>query len=92
MGAYDSETGFRNGSLAQRNPKAYFIVFGAMYVVVWFGLGLVNHGHHRLSGSYVLAALVLAVAVGAISTALHYWTWRWRTARGRNASARMKLS
>jgi hypothetical protein len=31
MGAYDSETGFRNGSLAQRNPRAYFITFGVIY-------------------------------------------------------------
>ena len=84
MGAYDPDTGFRSGSLAARNPGAYFAIFGAVYAILWFGLSMA--GHHAKTGKYIVAAVIVSVVFGGLTAGLHYLIWRWRTARGRKAS------
>jgi predicted tellurium resistance membrane protein TerC len=84
MGAYDPNTGFRNGSFAQRNPRAYFAMMGALYVVIWFGLSM--FGHHAKTAGFIAAALIAAIVFGVLTAGLHYATWRWRTKRGQPAS------
>ena len=83
--AYDPQTGFRNGSLAQRNPRAYFLIFGVVYAAIWFGLSMA--GHHAKTGKYVVAAVIGSIVLGALIALMHYGLWRWRSSRGGRSSA-----
>jgi hypothetical protein len=80
MTAYDPDTGFRNGSFAQRNPGAYFVIFGVIYAAIWFGLSMA--GHHAKTGKYVMGAVIGSIILGALIALIHFGVWRWRTARG----------
>lgn len=85
MTTFDPNTGFRNGSLAQRNPKAYFVILGAIYAAAWFGLSFVGNHHHRSAGLIAADALI-CIVFGAALSAIHYGLWRWRT-RSRGATS-----
>jgi hypothetical protein len=71
---YDPNTGFRNGSLAQRSPVAYFLALGAIYSAIWFGLSLLGHHHAR-----IVADLIGSIVLGAVLAGIHLAVWRWRS-------------
>lgn len=77
---YDTNTGFRNGSLAQRSPGGYFLMLGAIYSAIWFGLSFLGHHHHRSAG-VIVATAIICLVFGAIFAAMHYGIWRWRSNR-----------
>jgi hypothetical protein len=60
MSAYDPDTGFRTGSFAQRNPGAYFAIFGVIYAIAWFALSMA--GHHARTGKYTAAAVIVPLS------------------------------
>lgn len=76
---YDPNTGFRNGSLAQRSPGAYFVLLGVIYSGAWFVLSFLG-GHHR-SGGVIVAEVFICVLFGAMLAGLHFASWRWRLNR-----------
>jgi hypothetical protein len=65
-------------------PWGLFRHLRVVYAAIWFGLSMA--GHHAKTGKYIVAAVLVSIVFGAITSGLHYLIWRWRTARDQKAS------
>jgi CDP-diglyceride synthetase len=83
-GAYGRWIGYQQ-DLRRRNPARYFVLWGAVYSVLWFAAGFLWHGHQKPAALVVRA--IFSVVLGVFSAIVHYYGYRRRLRQSSQGSS-----